>query len=206
MTSFTDSLSTAARENPLAAGLIGAGIAWMLLGPKLPIGLVRGVSRAPGTFVDAAGSGARRVMSAASSMGDTLSNTVTNSAQAMGDTLESTSRDVGTKVTAAGQSIQETLPKFVEEQPLVVGAIGLALGAVIASAFPATRLETDLVGDASATAKQKLSALSDSAADAAKRAMSAAAAEADRQGLSAEGIQETLGQTLETVKGAVKEA
>jgi hypothetical protein len=110
----------------------------------------------------------------------------------MGDTVESASRDLGTKVTAAGRSIQEMLPKLVEEQPLMVGAIGLVLGAAIASAFPATRLETDLVGDASATAKEKLSALSDSAADAAKRAMSAATDEAGRQGLSVEVLQEKL--------------
>ena len=41
--SFVDRLTAAVRDNPLAAGLIGAGVAWMLLGGNKGLGKAAGL-------------------------------------------------------------------------------------------------------------------------------------------------------------------
>ena len=40
-----DRLNTAIRDNPLAAGLIGAGLAWMLMGGAKGFGVVAGAAK-----------------------------------------------------------------------------------------------------------------------------------------------------------------
>ena len=43
------------------------------------------------------------------------------------------------------RTVQSDLGALFERQPLVLGAIGLAIGAGIAAAFPTTELETELL-------------------------------------------------------------
>ncbi len=44
------------------------------------------------------------------------------------------------------RTAQSGITDFWEEQPLVVGAVGLAIGAGLASLFPATAVETEILG------------------------------------------------------------
>ena len=55
-----------------------------------------------------------------------------------------------------GNSLTEKLGDGLQKQPLLLGALGLAIGAGIASAFPSTRMEGDLMGEHSAAAREKM--------------------------------------------------
>ena len=55
-----------------------------------------------------------------------------------------------------GVAIQSRLSQSLERQPLLLGAIGLAIGAGIASTFATTEVETEWMGEQGAAAREKL--------------------------------------------------
>jgi len=73
---------------------------------------------------------------------------------------------------------------------LLLGVVGLALGAGIASSFSATTAEKELMGEAATTAKESIVGLATdtatSVSDTAQKTLQAIKAEAQRQGLTAE--------------------
>jgi hypothetical protein len=89
----------------------------------------------------------------------------------------------------AGQA-QSTIERIVREQPLAVAIAGLAAGAAVAAAFPATRFERETLGPAGKR-------LSEAASDAGERLTEAASAAGERlmttaedKGLNKEGLKE----------------
>jgi ElaB/YqjD/DUF883 family membrane-anchored ribosome-binding protein len=75
---------------------------------------------------------------------------------AMGEQfVESTGR-TRQQATRAARQVKEKAQSFVEEQPLVVAAIGIAIGAAIAAALPSTKTEDELMGDTSDAVKETL--------------------------------------------------
>lgn len=99
------------------------------------------------------------------------------------------------------------------EQPLVLGAIGLAVGAALGSLLPRSEREDRLMGGTSDRLKQQAEELSREeiakAKAAARSAYDAAIDEADKQGLTPEGGREALAaarQKVERVAEAAKEA
>ena len=54
--------------------------------------------------------------------------------------------------------VQSTFSDLLERQPLVLGAIGLAVGAAIAGAFSASDLENGSMGELSDNVKEDLNA------------------------------------------------
>jgi hypothetical protein len=51
---------------------------------------------------------------------------------------------------------QSSLADLLDRQPLLLGAIGLVVGAAVAGAFPASDVENELVGDYSDRVKERL--------------------------------------------------
>ncbi|MCE3247680.1 MAG: hypothetical protein K0R41_1505 [Geminicoccaceae bacterium] len=99
------------------------------------------------------------------------------------------------------------------EQPLVLGAIGLAVGAALGSILPRSEREDRLMGGTSDRLKQQAEELSREelakAKAAARSAYDAAVDEADKQGLTPEGGREAMAaarQKVERVAEAAKEA
>jgi hypothetical protein len=103
----------------------------------------------------------------------------------------------------AQSTVQSTVDRVMNQQPLVVALAGLAVGAAVAAAFPATEVEQRTLGPAGER-------LSEVAADAGRQLNQAASAAGERlksaaeeRGLSAEGLKEmasdvagTFGDTL----------
>jgi hypothetical protein len=56
-----------------------------------------------------------------------------------------------------GGALQQNLADLFERQPLFLGALGVAIGAGIASALPATEIEQQLMGEASERIQEKFS-------------------------------------------------
>jgi hypothetical protein len=99
------------------------------------------------------------------------------------------------------------------EQPLVLGALGLAVGAAIGAALPATETEDEWMGDTRDRLKDRAARLSreqvEKAKAAGRAAYETALEEADREGLTPEGAMaaaDTAMQKAERVAEAATEA
>ena len=105
-----------------------------------------------------------RAQSAMSSLGDTASGIGDSLSSAYGAVSSSVSSAANTCVDAASSIIpsQDELAQtgqriwdFCKDQPLVVAGLGLAIGAAIGSAIPATEAERKLMGETAGQLKQK---------------------------------------------------
>jgi len=229
-----DRLNAAIRDNPLAAGLIGAGLAWMLMGGAKGFGVMAGAAK------DAVGMAG----SAAATAGGAVAGGVTKAALATAAGLKSAATDatgsvaslvpdipdtdkaieasaeagatVGNRINSAAAAgreysaaIQSRLSESLEKQPLLLGAIGLAIGAGIASTFATTAVESELMGEQGSAARQKLQGLAGDVTDRAKQIASDLKDEAGRQGLTPDAAKSAaagIGEKVRAVAGAGRES
>jgi hypothetical protein len=176
--SFIDSVVTAARENPVAAALIGGGALWLLIGSeKLKSAASLATASFPSAETDARGQRSAR-SSVESTQAPTAPEMDHEGSFGLGDTLRNASNAASDAMSKATDQMKdgfekgadyardnlgkwsETLPGaetftsaqsslsgLFERQPLVLGAIGLAVGAAVAGTFRASDLENEWVGD-----------------------------------------------------------
>ena len=89
--------------------------------------------------------------------------------------------------TGVGYQARDTFFDVLDREPLVIGAIGVAVGAAIGAFLPATEVERRNIGPAGEALKEKVDALADRGMAAAKEAAAelyeTARDEADRQDL-----------------------
>jgi|RhiMethySRZTD1v2_1073278.scaffolds.fasta_scaffold22726_4 hypothetical protein len=101
------------------------------------------------------------------------------------------------------QGAQSSLLDAIDRNPLVVGGIGLFIGALIAAAIPGSRAEDRLMGETSDEIKGRARDLAAEGYETAKAAAGnvyqAAKQAADEQGLSTEGVRDTLHHVREKV-------
>jgi hypothetical protein len=112
-----------------------------------------------------------------------------------------------------GSAVQQTLSENLERQPLLIGAIGLAIGAGIASAFATTKLEGELMGERGEAAREKLQSLAEEAKEfataRATNVLEAVKDEAASQGLTPGAAKDAfndLSQKAKNVAGSAREA
>jgi vacuolar-type H+-ATPase subunit H len=133
--------------------------------------------RAGDVATDAAGS----VSEAARSVTDTVSTALSGAGDAANESFAHVA-DVGADL---GARAKNTFLDALEREPLVIGALGVAVGAAIGAMLPTTRAEQEYLGTAGSearkTAEQTLSEGVDRAKQVAGDVYSAARDEADRQ-------------------------
>ena len=198
--SFVDSVVAAARDNPVAAALIGGGALWLLMGSD---NLKRAASSAAATAFPSTDTGVPRPQSSRSEYhatpapptapdmdhesfglgeslrhtGNSASDAVSNASDAMKSRFDegaAYARDnfnrLGEKLPGK-EALSSSLSDLLERQPLVLGAVGLAIGAVVASAFRSLDIENEMVGGYSDSVKgdltERAGAVSQSAFEAA---------------------------------------
>jgi hypothetical protein len=191
--SFMDGLTAAARENPLAAALIGGGALWLLIGSDKLKNAAGSVTSAAAPLADLGGRAQKSTFSSwedsygsmrnrASRMQDEASRgineTVRNARTAASDAMSGAAETVSERfdegiagVREMFDRVGEALPKketlrqaqsslsdLLERQPLVLGAVGLAIGATVAGALAKSSLEDAWVGEFSDSLKADLNA------------------------------------------------
>ena len=111
------------------------------------------------------------------------------------------------RLRRAGTQANDWIEDTVSRNPLIVGAVGLAIGAVIAAALPKTRQEDQFLGSAAEHVKKRAQ---DSAAagvniakDVAKDIYRDAVTSAKEQGLSSEGLSEAASDVADKLRSAV---
>jgi hypothetical protein len=126
----------------------------------------------------------------ASSAADYASSAASYAAGYMDDARRTVSEQSGRFARQAQSTLQDTISRVVQEQPLAVVAAGLAAGAAIAAAFPPTAIEKRTLGPAgeriTEAAGKFREQLKEGAAKAGEELMNAA----EERGLNAEGVKE----------------
>jgi len=116
----------------------------------------------------------------------------------------------GDQLTETFRRSSGTLAETMESYPFVWGAVGLLVGAVIASALPVTQAENRIFGDASDQLKNRASDVANQglqvATNAAQDVYQDAVSRAKEQGLGPEVVRETIKDAGERVRSVVAQA
>lgn len=152
----TDWLSNSVRERPEAFLLMAAGVALMMTNTRVGLSDLWSSNRRSASM----GSGRSSFSSSSSpSMTSRVSESIDDLREAAGDytqrardymseTTENLTQQSSEMMEKARSSVQENISWMLEEQPLVLGAIGLAAGAVLGAMLPETEMENRTLGSA----------------------------------------------------------
>ena len=129
---FAANFGNSIKQNPVAMMLTAIGLTSLMFSPNRKVEdnrskITEDLSRA-GESIKAAGERAR--------------NQVTNSKDAMAETLS----DTASSTQAQARRAREGFNFLLEEQPLLLGALGIAVGAAIGAALPRTEQEDRVMG------------------------------------------------------------
>lgn len=184
---FFQNLGTTLKNNPVPTVLTGLGLAWLAMNQNKPFnpgtpsagpGLGEKLSGAAGQVSSALSHANQRLHTAADkamAKGTSIKEKATDLSHRASDSVDSTSGAIGDNAhaiadqisTQAGQ-LKARFDHVLKEQPLVLAAVGIALGAVLGASLPTTRKEDDLMGKASDSAISKFKTKGEEAYAAAK--------------------------------------
>jgi hypothetical protein len=204
---FASNLGNSVKDNPLPVALVGIGLAWLMVGSRADGGAARlpssrlpeRASETADLLGDRAGEATARFGERVGATLDDASDAVSSAREKLGDTVDRASRvaraarDRVTETAGAARERAAELggaarhqvdrarvgyDRMMREQPLALGAIGLAVGAIIAASVPRTREEDRLMGpardrlldEAKDTAKEQLDKATEIAGAAAQAA------------------------------------
>jgi ElaB/YqjD/DUF883 family membrane-anchored ribosome-binding protein len=124
-------------------------------------------------------------------VGKTLSETADRYTSAAGEYVEDARRTIVDQSGRIAEQAQSTVERIVREQPLAIAIAGLAAGAAVAAAFPATRFERETLGPVGERLSDAASSAGERLTEAASAAGERLKAAAEEKGLHAEGLKET---------------
>ena len=203
-----ESAATAIRENPLPAALIGMGLVWLFAGGRAGL---RGAGGSASEFTR--------------DMGQTIGGFAEASSRGLGRTVDAVSRTASDAASRIASSAREKAPAslqfdsqffsnahwkdVLQQQPLLIGALGLAIGAAVGSSLKTTKREAELFGETSAALQGKARGV---AVDYAKRASdivdgvaTTVEREARAQGLTPDAIGRQAGEGLRKAQAVVRQ-
>jgi ElaB/YqjD/DUF883 family membrane-anchored ribosome-binding protein len=155
---FVHNLGGAAKQNPLPVALVGIGLAWLMALGRQP-------AQNYGSSMTSS-----RLHEGMTSMRDKASGAAHSAAESMHSI-----RDRAAQVTDTAREqwlrARGGMDYLVHEQPFALGAIGLAIGAVLGAAAPRTRQEERLMGEASRGLAEKAKELGSQQLDKAQQAV-----------------------------------
>jgi hypothetical protein len=214
---FATNFGRTVSQNPIPVTLLGLGVLWLMCSGSSPRAGGNGRSdefgdRATG-WGDAAMEATRAVAEKTREWGSDATDRTSGAAETARDYAEAagdTARDYAHTAAETARSVShraeryahaawdqgtragQTARHIIDDYPLVVGAVGLAVGALAAALLPSTRREDELMGStaddfkkaAGDLAREQVEPVREVARSAVDAAAEAATAEAHRQGLS----------------------
>jgi hypothetical protein len=169
-----------------------------------------------GAMRDMSGTVIDRVQSAASAVRQTANSgydAMAEGGSAAADVAQSEAAGISRMASRGRQaftSAQKNLTQTLERQPLVLGGIGLAIGAAIASGFALTRTESDLIGDTATKLRGRAEDFASDAADKVRQVgadvLATVKDEAQKQGLSTANLKDSLADVGGKLKTAASQA
>jgi len=153
---------------------------------------------------DYARQGAESVVDRATATASSMKDRVTDAADDATSAIRDTAGRVMGQAEDLVQQTRETVSDTWDKNPLLIAGIGLGIGAFIAAAFPSTKAEETMFGDASDALRRQAEGVAAKGVEAAKSAVEGVAAAASGQGLSVDGLNQ-LGESLTGKVRAVAE-
>jgi hypothetical protein len=137
---------------------------------------------------------------------ETVTDQVTGAAATLKERVTEAAEDAKTAANEAVETVTDgahdlmqqartAVSTIWDQNPLLIAGLGLAVGALIAAAFPATETEEKIFGDTSDALRRKAEGVAAKGLDAAKDAVEGVASAASEQGLTVDGLT-ALGQDL----------
>jgi len=175
---FGQRLSDEIRDNPVPAALVGMGLLWLFMGGNRTTISQMGLDNAA-SGTSAGATLASQMAKTGKQAGEALFDSASSAARAAGQTASELTSDATEGVSNAAvavqrggaqlaRTLQRDLSDLLERQPLVVGALGLAMGAAIGTAFATTQVEAQTFGEASDALKAEVEHLVSSGMDTAR--------------------------------------
>ena len=181
---FATNLGRSAENHPMPLLLTAVGIAWMMASANQPPPPRREHAGMPDTASDAKHR-MRHGMDSAKSAASAVGDRATRASHAVGDTVSHAGermRVQGERIRLQGQRMREGFSHMMDEQPLLVGAMGIALGAALGALLPRSDTEDRLMGDARDSAARSLKDRASEAYDEVRHTAEDMAASVQRQG------------------------
>jgi hypothetical protein len=114
------------------------------------------------------------------------------------------------QASTAARQAKETATKLANEQPLLVAALGVALGAIVAAALPKSQMEDEFMGETSDAVKEAFGEVASGQYEKAKTVAAGVAdqvaAKARQEGLTPSGVAEAARSVGDKVKRVADEA
>jgi ElaB/YqjD/DUF883 family membrane-anchored ribosome-binding protein len=156
------------KRNPVPAAMAGIGLGWLWMNRDKGQSMSWSQSRdgqgrymsgygasGYGTGYTGQGYGERSVGDRIGEAGEEIGRRASDVASTVGETASDvadkarmTAGQVPDQVGMVGQQVGDTAQRLMDENPLAVGAIALAVGAAVGLALPATRTEQKVIGNA----------------------------------------------------------
>ena len=156
----------------------------------------QGLSRAVESAADYASGIKDQVSDTASDYAETVSEFAGEARRKVSEQSERFARQ-------AQSTMQSTMARVLREQPLVVAAVGLAAGAAVAAAFPATDVENRTLGGAREALTDAASKVGENVMQAASKAGERLKSAAQERGLTPDGLKELAGEVADTFADGV---
>jgi hypothetical protein len=190
---WASSLGETVKQNPVPVALIGAGLAWLMMG-----GSRHSARTGPDTRHD--DTHAATVYDAYNAP---LAGTQEHSSR-LRERVGETAEHLRHQARQQGGKTKETFNYLRDEQPLVLGALGFALGAALGAGLPPTQREDELMGEARDQvvhrAQEAGAEQLDKARHVASAAGNAALDQAHKEGMTQEHADQALREATEKVE------
>lgn len=146
---FATNLGRQIKYHPIPLLLTAVGISWLAMAENRPQS-----SGAGGTSAGGLAESARHMGEAAREKAGSISGSLSDSAHSASERMHQTADSLRASASGAaesmrqqGERVRERFQQTLHEQPLVLGALGLALGAILGGAMPRTRYEDRTIGE-----------------------------------------------------------
>jgi hypothetical protein len=197
----SDWLVGAVKSNPEGLLLLAAGCALLLRSGRAAYPSRGSASEGDGRrqtessgISDSVSQAAGSARQYASDVGKSVSEKAANYASAIGDYADDARRTIVDQseqfVEQARTTVQGTISRVLQEQPLALALVGLAAGAAVAAALPATAVERRTLGPAGERLSEAAVSVGENLTQAASKAGEKLINAADERGLNAEGLKE----------------
>ena len=198
-TEFVQNLGGTAKQNPLPIALTAIGIGWLMALGRQPAQQSYGSSTSVSGLREGMSSMRDKAGGAMQSASESLSSMRGRAGESV-SSMKDRAVQVGDSARHQWERARGGVDYLVREQPLALGAIGLAVGAIIAAMAPRTQKEEQLMGEASRnvmdkakeTGSQQLEKAQQTVKQVAEKATSEVKAQI--QGQQSQGQKQTQGQ------------
>ena len=138
------------------------------------------------------------------SVAETASNYASSVSNYADDVARRAAEQTGHLAQQAQSTLQNTISRVVQEQPLAVALAGIAAGAVVAAAFPVSEIENRTLGTTGEQLREAAGKAGEQLKEATSKAGQRLAAAADERGLNTEGLKEVARDVGEAFSDALE--